>query len=406
MNRRTLLELFAGVAVSGLPTGQPAPRRVVIAGAGIIGANIAYQLARRGAAVTIVEKGRPGRGATANSFAWINAKKRPRDYFDLSRLGIQAWRRLDGQFHGALPVVWGGSVEWRAGAEPIARLRKDLAEFREWGYPVTAIDAAALRGLEPRLTPGAMTAGAHWTDEAHADPVGVTEGVLQKAEANGARLVSPAEVTGLDLDAAGRLRGVRTSTGDMAADLLVIACGVDTPRIAGLAGIHVPLKESPGVLVHVPPQPRLIERVVMAPMGNIKQKPDGRIVTGSDFGTGGGDVSREAGQRHLETMARVLPGLDRVGVEKMTQGFRPLPADGFPIVGFAPGRADIYLTVMHSGVTLGPLVGELAAAEILDGVRAEPLAPYRPERFARFSPLLPADGRAVPGGRSGGRSRL
>ena len=82
-------------------------------------------------------------------------------------------------------------------------------------------------------------------------------------------------------------------------------------------------------------------------------------------------------------MAAVLPGLERLGVEKMTQGFRPLPADGFPIVGFAPGRRDVYLAVMHSGVTLGALVGRLAATEMLDGVEAEPLTPYRLERFAR-----------------------
>lgn len=383
LTRRTVLELFAGVAIAGLPSGQPAPRRVVIAGAGIIGVNIAYQLVKRGAEVTIVEKAQPGRGATADSFAWINAKKRPRPYFDLSRLGIQAWRQLDREFSGALPVVWGGSVEWRTGTEPIARLRSDISEFRDWGYPVSTVDAAGLIRLEPKLTPGSVTDGAHWTDEAHADPVGVTERVLEKARASGVRLLAPAEVTALDLDGGGRLKGVRTTDGAVEADVLVVACGVDTPRIAGWANVHVPLKESPGVLVHVPPQPRLIERVVMAPMGNIKQKPDGRIVTGSDFGSGGGDTSREAGQRHLDTMARVLPGLDRFGVEKMTQGFRPLPADGFPIVGFAPGRTDVYLTVMHSGVTLGPLVGQLAAAEILDGVRADPLGPYRPDRFAR-----------------------
>lgn len=382
MNRRIILELLAGVAVSGLRTDQQPPRRVVIAGAGIIGAIIAYQLAKRGAAVTIVEKAQPGRGATANSFAWINAKKRPREYFELSRLGLQAWRQVDGEFGGTLPVVWGGSVEWREGAEAIARLHRDLAEFRGLGYPASAIDAASLRALEPRLTPGATVDGAHWSDEAHADPVGVTERVLAKAETNGARLLCPAEVTALDLEASGRLRGVRTTAGDLPADVLVIACGVDTPRIAAMADVRVPLQESPGVLVHVPPQARLIERVVLAPMGNIKQKPDGRIVTGSDFGTGGGDPSHEAGQRHLETMARILPGLERAGVEKMTQGFRPLPADGFPIIGFAPRRSDLYLTVMHSGVTLGPLVGQLAAAEILDGVRADPLASYRPDRFA------------------------
>ena len=91
------------------------------------------------------------------------------------------------------------------------------------------------------------------------------------------------------------------------ADVLVVACGTDTPRVAGFAGVRVPLKESPGVLVHVPPQPRLVQRVVLAPVGNIKQKPDGRVVAGSDFASGGGDTSHAAGERLLKTMATVLP---------------------------------------------------------------------------------------------------
>ena len=380
MHRRTVLELFAGVAVAGFPVSQAAPKRVVIAGAGMIGANIAYQLVKRGAEVTVVERNQPGRGATANSFAWINAKKRPRPYYDLSRLGIQAWRQMDREFSGALPLIWGGSVEWRAETDAGARLTKDLAEFQAWQYPGKALDSAALQALEPKLTPGPIAAAAHWSDEGHIDPVGVTEKVLAKAQANGARLLCPAEVTGLDLTG-GSLKAVQTTAGELQADAIVVACGVDTPRVAGFAGVRVPLKDAPGVLVHVPPQPALVQRVILAPVGNIKQKPDGRIVAGSDFASGGGDTSREAGERLLKTMASVLPGIERGGVEKMTQGFRPMPADGFPIVGFAPGRRDLYLAVMHSGVTLGALIGRLTASEMLDGVKAEPLAPYRLERF-------------------------
>ena len=70
-------------------------------------------------------------------------------------------------------------------------------------------------------------------------------------------------------------------------------------------GVRVPLKDAPGVLVHVPPQPVLVQRVILAPVGNIKQKPDGRIVAGSDFASGGGDTSREAGESLLKTMSSV-----------------------------------------------------------------------------------------------------
>ena len=75
--------------------------------------------------------------------------------------------------------------------------------------------------------------------------------------------------------------------------------------------------------------------------------------------------------------------LGETALEKVTLGYRPLPADEFPVIGFPPNRRDVYITVMHSGVTLSPLVAELAAVEILDGVEVEPLAPYRPARFNR-----------------------
>jgi glycine/D-amino acid oxidase-like deaminating enzyme len=105
-------------------------------------------------------------------------------------------------------------------------------------------------------------------------------------------------------------------------------------------------------------------------------------VTGSGFGgSATTDTSREAGERFLKTASAVLPAFEKAGVEKLTLGWRPLPQDEFPVIGFGAGRRDVYITVMHSGVTLSPLVARLAAAEILDGIEAEPLAPYRPERF-------------------------
>ena len=93
------------------------------------------------------------------------------------------------------------------------------------------------------------------------------------------------------------------------------------------------------------------------------------------------DATRERGEAFLQKMSAVLPHLSKTSIEKVTLGFRPLPKDSHPIVGFPEGRRDLYITVMHSGITLGPLIGRLAAMEILDGVRVDPLAPYRLERF-------------------------
>src|SRR4030095_5254668 len=101
------------------------------------------------------------------------------------------------------------------------------------------------------------------------------------------------EVVGLDLQN-GRLRAVKTSAGDVEADVLVIACGTDPRRVGSGPGLTVPLTRSPGILVHTAPQPRVIDRILLSPIGNIKQKVNGRIVTGLDFGPGGGQTTRRA----------------------------------------------------------------------------------------------------------------
>ena len=384
MNRRTLLRLFGGVAVAGtrgFRLHAQARQLIAIAGGGMLGANIAYQLARRGAAVTLLEKARPATGATANSFAWINAKKQPHPYFTLSLMGIQAWRELHADIGADLPVRWGGSVEWTSTADRAARQAETARRYQTWGYPLRFIDEKRLRALEPNIVPGIVTGATHAEIEGAADPVGATEVILARAVRAGARVVYPSEVVGLDRPN-GKLRAVRTTQGDVEADVLVIACGTDTPKVAAMADLRVQLTRSPGILFHTPPQPIVVDRILLSPIGNVKQKPDGRIVTGLDFGPSPTeDATKEKGEAFLRKMSEVLPQLSKASVEKVTLGFRPLPKDSFPIVGFPDGRPDIYVTVMHSGVTLGPLVGRLAAMEILDGIRVDPLAPYRIERF-------------------------
>src|SRR5262245_18482242 len=101
-----------------------------------------------------------------------------------------------------------------------------------------------------------------------------------------------------------------------------------------MAGVAVPLKPSPGVLVHTAPLPNLTDRVVLAPAAHMKQKPDGLVVTGVGFGgTPTTDSSREGGAAFLKTAASVLPVLGKATLDKVTLGYRPLPKDDFPIIG-------------------------------------------------------------------------
>src|SRR5262249_61880656 len=79
-----------------------------------------------------------------------------------------------------------------------------------------------------------------------------------------------------------------------------------------------------------------------------------------------------------------LPLLAHSRVETLRIGVRPMPPDKHPIVGAIAGLPGFYVVVSHSGVTLGPLWGRIAAAEILDGADDPPLPPDRPGRLLQW----------------------
>jgi glycine/D-amino acid oxidase-like deaminating enzyme len=115
----------------------------------------------------------------------------------------------------------------------------------------------------------------------------------------------------------------------------------------------------------------------------VVQRESGRVVTGSSFGGSPlVDAHEEGGRRLLRAAAEFLPFVAGAALAETTVGFRVLPEDEMPILGFASGRPNLYVAAMHSGVTLAPLVGQHAATEILDGVAVEALEPYRLSRFA------------------------
>jgi len=120
---------------------------------------------------------------------------------------------------------------------------------------------------------------------------------------------------------------------------------------------------------------------VLAPGTHFKQELDGRIVAGGQIvagvGTATTDASVDDAEQILKQVQRFLPALSGVAIERVTLGNRVMPFDEFPKIGFTGPCANLYVAVMHSGVTLAPLVGELAAQETLDGAQVSALEDYR-----------------------------
>lgn len=390
ITRRSFVETCGGAAAALLaarsaPVSARAPQRIAVVGGGIMGSSIAYHLARRGAAVTVFEKGAPAMGATANSFAWINAgSKRPRGYYELNRLGMAGWRRLQGEL-GAdrLVVQWGGTVQWQDDPAKAEVFRAGIIAQQQWGYSSRLVDVAELGRLAPTIEPGPVAAASFCDEEGTVDPVAATRALLDAAVAHGAKAVHPASVSAFDV-AGDRVRGLRVDAQTVEADAVVLAAGVDLPRVAGMLGVTVPMKDSPGLLAHTRPSARVLERVVVAPGATLKQLPNREIVTGVDFGGSPSlDISPAMGRRLLHGASRFLPALKEAELERVTLGWRVMPADGLPIIGRLSSRPNVYLAAMHSGITLAPAVGQLVAMELLDQVEIDVLGAYRLERFGK-----------------------
>jgi glycine/D-amino acid oxidase-like deaminating enzyme len=352
--------------------------RVVVVGAGIIGAAIAWHLARGGAPVTVVEKGQPGGVATPHSWAWINASwGHPEPYVRLRMRAMEDWHRMHGVVPG-LEVDWCGALVWDLDEE--ADLRAFVAERQAQGYDIRLVEGEEAAALEPALANPPRLA-AHSPAEGAIEPLEATQAILADTERRGARLLMGNGVERLLIEG-GRVTGLRLADGTgIEADRVVLAAGSATAALAAQAGVEVPVDETSGLMILTEPLPPVLNGLVVGPGLELRQLRDGRLLgSGHYAGSDPGADPQATAERLLEN---VRAGLKDGGALKLggyVVGHRPMPRDGLSIVGEAgPG---LHVAVTHSGVTLAPAVGRFVAEEILTGRRDPLIAPFGLERFA------------------------
>jgi glycine/D-amino acid oxidase-like deaminating enzyme len=358
---------------------------IVVVGAGCVGANVAYRLAERGAKVTVLEAGTPGGGTSRASFAWTNSfNKTPRDYHDLNVASMEEHAALVKELGGGSWLHQDGALAWEDAPASMKRLGQAVARLAGWGYAVERISPREARELEPDLNIAAHVGEVIWTPgEGYVEAVPFIAALLAQASRHGASVRSGERVTGV-IRAGDRIHGVITAGGArFEADVVVDCAGVATDEVARLAGINIQLDRVPGRLIYTSPVATTLRRPIHAPGVYFRPDGGGRIV----LAEGAHDhVWTEGGEpwpaeRSLEAVAAHLPALAGGRVEATRVGVRPMPRDEKPMVGAIPGLDGFYVVVSHSGVTLGPLWGRIAAAELLDGGVDPRLAPYRPARL-------------------------
>ena len=353
-------------------------KEIIVIGAGIVGASIAYHLARRGVEVAILDKTGPASEATGKSFAWINANEVTDDaYHRLRYQSLSEYHRLDRELGGDLGVQWGGALCCDADRDV---LDARLARFHTLGYPVEAISHNQFRDLEPNYEK-APTYALRLALDGCIEPVRATTALIDAATALGARTIYGAKVRGLLRDGK-RLIGVNTDSGRLDARSVVLAAGTGAADLLADIGIGLPVENKPGIMLHSKVVDPVLNHVIWGDRIHIKQQDDGRLIIGEIFSDEKTGKDQTAIAEEMLAEARAcLPEVD-IDIERTTIGMRPMPKDGMPIIGHLDGINDLYVAVTHSGITLAPIIGRMSSVEIVDDVRFDALSSYRPGRFS------------------------
>jgi D-hydroxyproline dehydrogenase subunit beta len=355
--------------------------RILIVGAGVIGAAIAYRLSRTGADVTVIDAATPAAGASGRSFGWINAS------FSLNahhlRLRIEAMaahHRLLVDL-GTTATTWPGTVSWE---EHGAAQEATFERLTAIGYPVRRLTRAEIRVLIPAVASPPETA-LLFPDEGVTELAHLTRDLLMAAADHGARIVLGLGVTEI-ATAGSRVAGLLTEEGVIAAHHVILAAGTGTPALLAPLGLALPMLRRPAVLLRSQPLPQLLRHILVTPAFELRQEADGRLLAPTSPNHQADDATDLAAPPEaladtaLRHIAALFPDAAPVWQEAL-RAFRPVPGDGLPVMGES-AVAGLYLAVMHSGATLAPLAGELVAREVAMGTDEPLLAPYRPGRFA------------------------
>ncbi len=366
--------------------------RIVVIGAGIVGSSIAFHLARRDAEVILIDRSKPGTGASSHSFAWINAgHKPPFAYHDFNRRSMDIWDRFSQQLEVDVGLRWGGKISWQSAPGPAEELRNATKHLQSWGYPIRLIDAGTLTEMEPGLSPGPIEAAEYSEIEGHVEPSKVIDACITQVLKQGGQVLSNTELVALESSRGDKVQSVTTTTGDIACDAVVLAGGIDNTMLASHVGAYIPQQSSPGVVIRTDPQPKLLKSVsvvYLPPLSeqdkevHLRQLSDGTLMIGEGSQE---SLAADDSQLHADNLlaraVQYFPALEEANAIPVPVGYRPMPLDGYPVLGFVKEAPNVYMALTHSGVTLAPIIGQLASIEIMDGTNVESLGQYRPGRF-------------------------
>jgi sarcosine oxidase, subunit beta len=338
--------------------------RVVVAGAGAIGASIAYHLALAGAReVVLADVGEIAGGATGRAMGGVRQQFTTEAEVRLAQASVRLFEELAAPLFQQVGYLFLATSE--AGLRELERRRKLQAEL---GVPAERVDPGFVRGLRTDDVLGAVIC----REDGIADPAGVTRELVRRAVALGVEVREHTDALGLD------------------ADTLVVACGASSREVAGARGVELPVRPLVRQLAEVGPVGALPDDLPMTiEESGFHFRPVGADRLWLAMGEaearwdGPAEVRDELVEDWRARLAHRFPAAAGAPLVRSWAGFYDMTPDAHPIIGQVGESLYAACGFSGHGFMQAPAVGAAVAAELLGEPPPVDLASYRLERFER-----------------------
>jgi glycine oxidase len=363
------------------------PESVVIVGGGVMGSGIAFELAKRGVPVTLVERGRVGGEASWASAGIISLPTRPWYTPERVELGQISLERYPGLVE-ELEERTGLGIEYRRPGEWAIAVDQEHAEAeravaawqRELGLSIEEVDPDEARRIEPALPEHLEAVWLH-PNVGSLSVFRLTQALAMAARQLGATVLEETPVGGL-LREGGRVTGVRLQDCDLHADMTVLATGAWTRLLGDTLGVSLPTKPVKGQLIAFANAPSRPSRVISGHGGYVRPRLDGTTLVAATEEDAGFDrrVTGEGIAWLLELTRTLCPALLQGEVAETWTGLRPGSETNDPLIGPVPGCDGLWVCAGHfrTGAKEAPATAMLVADALTTGETPPILRPFAP----------------------------
>jgi glycine oxidase len=365
-------------------------RDVAIVGAGIIGCSIAFELAKAGMQVCVLERGGIGEESSAAAAGMLSGQHGVTNLGARYQLHVEA-RELHGRLADDLREQTGidvgfcrwGLLELLFTPGEVRAADRCCAIQTQAGLRVERLSREETLALEPALAPD-LQGSIRYVDEAHVHNGRLTIALAEAARRTGAELRSGAPALALIRERESVV-GVQTPTETVYAKTVIVANGAWSSDLIRPLGLMLPVKPMRGQMLAVRTVPRAVSQIIYGRHMYLVPRPDGETLVGATVEDVGfrKEVTLEGLEELIQAGRHIAPGMMGQPVIRTWAGLRPGSPDGLPLVGPVAGLPGLILAVGHhrNGILLGPMTGVLVKQWLVDHVQSPYLDLLRPERF-------------------------